>query len=185
MATIKAIQKISDKSKSMRAKRKLPLSKQKGSNKRKIVSKNSKSFMNEQMVGGNWAGIYELEDGSIMEVHEWDDWFDESELDDDQEPQGAVYYDIYEGGEAVDGGVCGYKEGDKFSDIAKFVESGNGQKIVRRVAGCDDQAYDEIYETLDYPDEYKKIKSKFGLKNRKKSSKSKKSILKGLKKWRR
>lgn len=183
MMTIKAFQKISDKSKSMRAKR--DLGKKKGKNQRKIVSKNSKSFMNEKMVGGKWAGIYELENGNIMEVHEWGDWFDESEMDGDQEPQGAAYYDIYEGGEVVDGGVCGYDEGDKFSDIARYVEEGNGQRIVRRVAGCDDPAYDEIYETLDYPEEYNKIKSKFGLKNRKKSSKSKKSILKGLKKWRR
>lgn len=184
MMAIKAFQKMSDKSKSMRAERKLPLGKKKGSNQCKIVSKNSKSFMNEKMVGGKWAGIYELENGCIIEIHEWGDWFDESELDDVQEPKGAVYYDIYEGGKVVDGGVCGYDDGDKFSDIAKFVEGGNGQKIVRRVAGCDDPAYDEIYETLDYPDEYNKIKSKFGLKNRKKTPKSKKSILKGLKKWR-
>ena len=129
-----------------------------------MANRNSKSFMNEKMVGGKWEGIYELESGAILEAHEWEDG-DWDEYDEDERPEGAVYYDIYENGEAVDGGVCGYSGKDKFSDIARFVKEGNKETIIRKVVAADDPNGRDLYEAMYDPGDYAKVKSMYGLKN--------------------
>lgn len=130
-------------------------------------SKNTKNLMDRQLVDG-FTGIYELEDGAIMEAHEWEDsdWSDY-----DTEPYGAVYYDIYEHGEEVDGGVLGYEPGDTISDLDDFIAGNNGNSIKRLIAPEGTPEYSEIYNALGYPDDYAKVKTKFGLSKNRKSNK--------------
>lgn len=125
----------------------------------KCRSKNSKNLMERQLVDG-FAGIYELEDGAIMEAHEW---FDSDWSDYDEEPYGAVYYDIYENGEEVDGGVLGYDPGDTIQDLDDFIAGNNANGIKRLIAKEGTDEFYEIYNALGFPDDYAKVKSKYGL----------------------
>lgn len=111
-----------------------------------------------------FEGIYELEDGSIMEAHEWED----SDWDEEPNPPlGAVYYDIYENGEVVDGGVMGYDEGDRIADLDTFMRGSNQPGIARLVAAGGTDEYEEIYGVLGDPESYAPVKRKYGFsKNR-------------------
>lgn len=75
----------------------------------------------------DWWGIYKDEYGWLYEIHEWGDWFDESDIK-DYEPDGAVYFEIYQAttpiddivrrdADSVDGAVIGYAIGDALEDV--------------------------------------------------------------------
>lgn len=123
-----------------------------------------------------FTGVYELEDGSIMEAHEWLDWDEEWESSPNP-PIGAVYYDIYEDGVAVEGGVMGYDKGDKLSDLDGFMRDSSQPGISRMVAPAGSDEYDEIYYVLGDPESYVHVKKKFGFsKNRKSKKKRRRSV---------
>ncbi len=125
----------------------------------KCKTRNQKGLFEKQLIDG-FTGIYELEDGSIMEAHEWmdSDWSDY-----DSEPAGALYYDIYENGREVDGGVLGYDPGDTISDLDDFIAGNNGNSIKRLIAPVGTPEYNEIYDVLGYPEDYLPVKAKYNL----------------------
>lgn len=129
-------------------------------------SENRKQLFDRQLADG-FTGIYELKDGSILEAHEWDDpdW-EECGVD---PPLGSVYYDIYENGEGVDGGVMGYDSGDTIGNLSDFVARSNSDGISRLIAAEGTPEYDEIYGALGIPKDYLPIKRKYGLSKNKKA----------------
>lgn len=72
-----------------------------------------------------WEGVYRAWAGitpALVECHEWMG----AEWPEDNEPDGAIYYDIYTQAEdgswgVVDGGVLGYDNG-AFTNMAEFKE---------------------------------------------------------------
>ena len=123
----------------------------------------TKDYHTAKLGEQTFPGIYELNDGSLIECHEWlePEWDEE-----EKEPDGGVYYTIYNNGEEDDGGVLGYNKKDKFSHFEKWLAE-NGQGIItRKIADEGTEEYDELMDAMD-SDEYNEVKSKFNLKNKK------------------
>lgn len=80
-----------------------------------------------------YEGTYILCDGRHMEAWETDP--DTWEYDDGPEPLGQIYYNIYEDGTEVDGGVMGYGPGDTLADLQHWLGVANGVRIVCRIQG--------------------------------------------------
>ncbi len=130
--------------------------------------KGHKKVEDIDLASQEFPGIYELDDGSLMEAHEWldPDW------EEDEEPLGSVYYAIYRDYEEVDGGVMGYEEGDKMSDLSYFMGECNQPRIKRLIVREDEDGFDDLYEALEDEGLYKSIKGRFGLKNKRKGETS-------------
>ncbi len=129
----------------------------------RFKSPNKKKAKVEKLSDQKYPGIYEMEDGSVLECHEYMDLFD----DGGPEPYGSVYYSLFVDGEEVDGGLMGYRKRDPFTDLAEFIESCGQGKIKRKIADEGSEAYDEIDASLYDSKSFSKIKGKYGLKNRK------------------
>lgn len=130
---------------------------------RRSRSCNKKKARVDKLSDQKYPGIYEMENGSILECHEYMDLFDDGE----PEPYGSVYYTLYENGEEVDGGLMGYRKRDPVTDLAEFIESCGQGRIKRKIADEGSEAYQEIDNSLDDSKRYNKVKGKYGLKNRK------------------
>lgn len=73
----------------------------------------------------DWIGWYRLKNGMLLHCDEYEgsgSWEKEWEGYDPL-PEGAVYYEIYDGEDEYDGGVMGYMFGEPFSDFEEFLTS--------------------------------------------------------------
>ncbi len=81
-----------------------------------------------------YEGIYRLDNGNYLKAHEWiaQEWGDE-----DPEPLGGVYYDIFtslsDDAIAIDGGVVGYDLHDTMADFNDFLASTNQGQITHKI----------------------------------------------------
>ena len=92
----------------------------------------------------DWAGIYELDDGTFLMADESEDFNDE-----DFALLGAVYYAIYDETGEVDGGWYGYSEDATWKDFVGFVLMANHAKVGR----CIRKASDGMYGIVDMLEE--------------------------------
>lgn len=91
---------------------------------------------NSPLVSG-YEGLYRLEDGNVLECHEW---IDQSWDDDEEEPFGAIYYDVFKSSpdaplepEPIDGGVLGYSESDTLMTFNNWLLSCNQSSILAKI----------------------------------------------------
>lgn len=102
------------------------------------------SMTRQRLCIQSYEGVYRLDSGNILEAHEC---MDPQWAEDEPEPTGAVYYEIYGPsaiGEsnpvAIDGGLMGYGEDDTLADLDMF--------LLRCNQGC-------IMEMIGVPDSCK------------------------------
>lgn len=87
--------------------------------------KNVKLYENESA----WMGTYQLSNGDYLECWEWTN----PEYSDDEDiPDGAVYYDILNDIEAYDGGIKDYFKGETFNDFMTWIKEVHDVEIIRK-----------------------------------------------------
>ncbi|MGE4212431.1 MAG: hypothetical protein AB7E75_03590 [Candidatus Methanomethylophilaceae archaeon] len=97
-----------------------------------------------RLLSSGYEGLYRLANCNILECHEW---MDPHWDDDEEEPFGAVYYDIFAGGadqecdpEPIDGGVLGYSESDTLRTLNDWLV-GCGQGLIIKQVGVPADTY--------------------------------------------
>lgn len=130
--------------------------------------RNEKSWKSENLIDGNYGGLYELEDGTIMDCHDSDEcqvWYMLGPSDEpDPDVDGALEYTLYRNGEYCGGGITGYTKQNTLSDLQRFMDVVKHGRIKRKIVDEDTAEYRELREAID---EGLPIKGRFGLKNRK------------------
>jgi len=103
----------------------------------KLCSKSFNSIKKQKLHTQKFEGLYKLDNGNILDCHEW---FDPSWEDDDPEPFGAIYYDIYEPSAmdeddpiSLDGGVIGYSKTDTLKYFGRWLEDCKQGSIIEKI----------------------------------------------------
>lgn len=135
---------------------------------RSFRDKNVKSWKSENLIDGNYGGLYELEDGTIMNCHHSDEcqvWYMLGPSDEpDPDVDGALEYSLYRNGERYDGGITGYMAGNTMSDLQGFMDLMKQGRIKRKIADENTREYRDLMAVID---DGPSIKGKSGQKNRK------------------
>ncbi len=117
------------------------------------------------LASGEFEGLYELSNGHILEAHEWldPDW---SEYD--EEPDGSVYYDIYDGltEGPIDGGVIGYSKGETMAYVSEWLIQNGQPAIIRLIVRETDPRYNDLFDALWDPSMFNDVAGDFGLARR-------------------
>ncbi len=121
-----------------------------------------------------YPGIYVMDDGRIVEMHEWldpdwygdeqDEWSDEyaDEYEGEAPPKGSIYYDTFDRNGPLSGGVMGYDEYDDLTAFEQFESSRINALIIRE----GDPEYEDLLDALQ-DGRYDEVRDRFGLPNRK------------------